>query len=237
MAQEILYKECPLCNQAAVTRQVDGTYRCQQCGLTLKERSLLGLFKKGHLAVADWGAGDYSLAKKSLGQVTLPADTLQIAIGNVYTNRQLADLVGGSLKVLRPVRTVLAQVILEQLNEECFIQVNGLRRGHGQAIRDGGHYLPEQVSLKDGMVWQDQGNLFCTNQRLVFPSNSFTFIRLDRKVVGVQAFSDGVAIQRKGEDYATYFMGCYPHEAALVAAYVLAKLPALQPAKAAEVTP
>ena len=46
--------------------------------------------------------------------------------------------------------------------------------------------------------------------------------------MGVQAFIDGVAIQRKGEDFATYFVGCYAHEAALVAAYVMAKLPALQ---------
>jgi hypothetical protein len=75
--------------------------------------------------------------------------------------------------------------------------------------------------------------LFCTNQRLVFPSDSFTFIRMDRKLVGIQAYNDGVAIQRKGEDYAIYFIGCYAHEAALVAAYVMAKLPALQAAATA----
>ena len=83
---------------------------------------------------------------------------------------------------------------------------------------------------RDGLTWQDQGNLFCTNQRLVFPSDSFTFIRMDRKLVGIQAFADGLAVQRKGEDYATYFVGCHAHEAALVAAYVMGKLPVLQAA-------
>jgi hypothetical protein len=78
------------------------------------------------------------------------------------------------------------------------------------------------------LEWQDHGNLFGTDKHLVLPSDSFTFIRLDRKLGGVQAFNDGVAVQRTGEDFATYFVGCYPHEAALVAAFVLGKLPALR---------
>jgi hypothetical protein len=189
---------------------------------------LLGLFKKGHLAVTGFGQGDYSLAQQSLKEAALPPDALKITLGNVYTDPQLAAIAGGDLEILRPVRTVLAQVILEQLNEVCHLQVNGLRRGHGHPLAEGGRYHPEQPVPREGMAWQDRGNLFCTNQRLVFPSNSFTFIRMDRKLVGLQAFTDGVAVQRKGEDYATYFVGCYAHEAALVAAYVLAKLPALQ---------
>jgi hypothetical protein len=202
--------------------------------LTLKERSLLGLFRKRHFAVTDLGEGDYTLARQSLKNVTLPPDPLKIIIGNVYTDSQLAALALGSLDMLRPVRTVLAQVILEQLNEECYLQVNGLRRGHGKPLAEGGHYQPEQPAFREGMTWQDRGNLFCTTHRLVFPSDSFTFIRMDRKIVGVRAFIDGVAIQRKGEDYATYFVGCHPHEAALVAAYVVAKLPTLHPDEAAE---
>lgn len=233
MAQDTLYKECPLCTQGSVVRAEGGaTYRCTRCGLTLKERSLLGLFKKGNFAVTDFGAGEFTLARQSLKDATLPPDALKIALGNVYTDQQLAAIAGGSLDPLRPVRTVLAQVILEQLNEVCFLQVNGLRRGHGKPLPEGGGYQPLQPVPREGMNWQDQGNLFCTNQRLVFPSDSFTFIRMDRKLVGLQAFSDGVGVQRKGEDYATYFVGCYPHEAALVAAYVMAKLPALQPAPA-----
>lgn len=231
MTQEILYKECPLCTQGTVGRQ-GGGYHCDRCGLSLKERSLWGLFKKGHVMVADFGQGDYTLARQSLAGVMLSPEIMKIVLGNVYTDSQLAALAAGSLDSLRPVRTVLAQVILEQLNEDCYIQVNGLRRGQGAPLAEGGHYLPERVVPRDGLNWQDQGNLFCTNQRLVFPSNTFTFIRMDRKIVGIQAYHDGVAVQRKGEDYATYFVGCYPHEAALVAAYVMAKLPALQPAQA-----
>lgn len=231
MAQDTLYKECPLCTQGSVVWVQGGaTYRCTRCGLTLKERSLLGLFKKGNFVVTDFGAGDYTLAQQSLKEVALPPDALKITLGNVYTDQELVVIAGGSPDRLRPVRTVLAQVILEQLNEACQLQVNGLRRGHGKPLPEGGDYQPLQPAPRDGMAWQDQGNLFCTSQRLVFPSDSFTFIRLDRKLVGLQAFSDGVGVQRKGEDYATYFTGCYPHEAALVAAYVMAKLPALQPA-------
>jgi len=196
--------------------------------LSLKERSLLGLFKKGHFVVTDFGAGDFSLARQSLKDVALTPDPLKVTLGNVYTDQQLAAIAQGSLTSLRPVRTVLAQVILEQLNELCYLQVNGLRRGHGKPIAEVGHYHPEQAVPREGMVWQDHGNLFCTDHRLVFPSNSFTFIRMDRKLVGIQAFIDGVAVQRKGEDFATYFVGCYAHEAALVAAYVMAKLPTLQ---------
>jgi hypothetical protein len=61
------------------------------------------------------------------------------------------------------------------------------------------------------------------------PSDRFTFIRLDRKVQAVQAYLDGLALQRRGEDYATYFLGGYPHEAALVTAYTMARVPALRP--------
>jgi len=229
VASDTLYKECPLCTQGTVKESGTGsTFRCSHCGLTLKKRSLLGLFKKGHFAVTDFGEGDYSLARRSLKDVSLPPDPLKVIIGNIYPDSQLEAIANGALDLLRPVRTILAQVILEQLNEVCYLQVNVLRRGHGKPLAESGHYVPEQPAPRDGMVWQDHGNLFCTTHRLVLPSDSFTFIRMDRKVVGVQAFTDAVAIQRKGEDYATYFVGCYPHEAALVAAYVLAKLPALR---------
>ena len=62
----------------------------------------------------------------------------------------------------------------------------------------------------------------------MFPSDRFTFIRFDRKLVGVQAFTNGLALQRQGETFATYFVGSYAHEAALVAAYIMAKVPALK---------
>lgn len=229
MKPETLYELCPLCDQSSVLLQEgDKLYRCEQCGLTLEERSILGLFRKGRYGVSDFGKGDYGLAAESLKSVALAPDPLKIVLANVYTDAELAALANGDLEVIRPVKTVLAQIILEQLNETSYFQVNDLRRGHGQPIAEGGSYQPTDSVPRQGMDWQDEGNLFGTTHRLVFPSNSFTFIRMDRKVVGVKAFTNGVAVQRRGEDYATYFVGCYPHEAALVAAFAMAKIPLLR---------
>lgn len=226
----VLYAECPLCTESEIIwSEAASVYRCGRCGLSIKDRSFLKFFNKGRYSVTDFGAGNYTLARQSLSPVALRPDPLKIAIGNVYPDEALAEIAAGDLTRLRPVRTVLAQIILEQLNEECFLQVTELRRGHGRPLADDeAAYLPAASVPRSGMAWQDEGNLFCTTHRLVFPSDRFTFIRLDRKIVGVKAFTDGVAVQRKGEDFATYFVGCYPHEAALVAAYVLAKAPKLQ---------
>jgi hypothetical protein len=195
--------------------------------LTLKEQTILGLFNKGHYGVVSLPDGNYALAGQSLSGESFKPDPLKVVLGNVYTDEQLAEIAGGVIDDIRPVRTTLAQIILEQLKETCFLQVNGLRRGHGQPLAEGGNYIPAEAVPRQGMDWQDEGNLFCTDQRLVFPSNKFTFIRLGRKLVGVQAFTNGIAIQLKGEAFATYFVGCLTHEAALVAAYVMAKVPKL----------
>ena len=229
MVQQTLYKECPLCTQAPVNLQGDGIYQCKVCGLTLQERSILGLFKKGHFSITDLGQEGFALAQGGLKDVALTPDHLKIVIGNIYRDEQLADIAGGNIDIISPVRTILAQIILEQLNEECFINVSGLRRGHGKPLTEESWYRPTQKAFQQGIKWQDEGNLFCTTHRLVLPSDRFTFIRLDRKVTAVQAFTDGVVLQRKGEEFATYFIGCYPHEAALVAAYVMAKIPMLRP--------
>lgn len=232
MVQQTLYNECPLCTQSPVNLQGDGIYRCETCGLTLKEHSLLGLFKKGRFIITDFGLGEFTLAQEGLNNVALAPDPLKIVIGNIYEDEQLAEIAGGNIEIINPVRTILAQIILEQLNEECFINVSGLRRGHGKPLSEESWYRPTQKASQQGIEWQDEGNLFCTTHRLVLPSERFTFIRLDRKVTAVQAFTDGIAIQRKGEEFATYFIGCYPHEAALVAAYVMAKIPKLRPSEA-----
>jgi len=223
--QEILYEECPLCNEGSVVAAEKGTYRCRQCGLTLKQRSLLGLLRKNRFGIDTLGQGDYSLAEQGLDKISLVPEQLKVVIGNIYNDQQLASIAVGSLELVRPVRTVLAEIILEQLKETCHIQVNGVRRAHGRPLPETGSYRPEQHIPRQELTWQDQGNLFVTSKHLVLPSDSFTFIRLDRKLAGVQAFLDGVAVQRKGEDFATYFIDCPPHEAALVAAFVIGKLP------------
>lgn len=230
MTQQTLYQECPVCNQGAVVwHSTESVYRCDHCSLVLKEQTVLGLFNKGHFGVTSLPQGNYRLAEQSLDNVSLKPDPLKVVLGNVYLDEILAEIAGGAIDDVRPVRTTLAQIILEQLRETCFLQVNGLRRGHGQPLPEGGNYLPIEAVPRQGMDWQDEGNLFCTDQRLVFPSNKFTFIRMGRKVVGVQAFTNGIAIQLKGDEFATYFVGCLPHEAALVTAYVMAKVPKLRP--------
>ena len=231
MAQETLYQECPVCAQSPVVRQ-DSLYKCANCGLALKHKAILGLFNKNKFSVVDFGEGDYSLAIEAVKGVALSPDSLKIVLGNAYTNAQLAEIAGGNIKVIRPVRTVLAQIILEQLREECFVNVNRIQRGFGPSLTEESAYLPREKVPLQSIKWQDEGNLFCTTQRLVLPSNQFTFIRLGRKVSAVKAFTDGVAVQLKSEDHATYFAGCYAHEAALVAAYVMAKVPVLRPAQA-----
>lgn len=229
VTQEILYQECPLCVQTPVVLQSDGVYHCEQCGLTLKDRSILVLFRKGRFGIISLDRqADYTLVGEAFGNIVLPPDPLKVVIGNMYTDQQLAEIASGVIEVIRPVKTVLAQIILEQLGEECYINVNGLHRGHGPPLAGGGQYQPSQKTPRQETDWRDRGNLFCTSQRLVLPSDRFTFIRLDRKVTAVKAFTDGVAIQRKGEAFASYFVGCYSHEAALVAAYVMAKIPALR---------
>lgn len=229
-----LYKECPKCEQAPVTLQNDGTFSCQACGLTVQDRSILGLFRKGQYAAISLGKGSFTLAESALKEAALSPDDLKVAIANSYTEAQLAEIAAGNLDAIRPVKTVLAQIILEQLNEECFVNVKGVRRGHGPALTEESWYLPQQKVSRAGIEWQDEGNIFCTTHRVVLPSNTFTFIRLDRKVVAVQAYADALALQRRGEAFATYFVGCFAHEAALVAAYVMAKIPRLRPAALVE---
>ncbi len=231
MENEILYRECPLCNQAEVAfNQQTGQYHCDQCGLVVKDCSVLGLFKKGQYGVVSLGRENYTLAQSITGGVSLSPESLKILIGNIYTDAELAKLAAGNLDVIRPVRTVLAQIILEQLREECYFQVLGLRQGVGQPLVSGSHYLPEKATPRQNLEWQSRGNLFGTVKHLVLPGQKFTFVRLDRKLTAVQAFTDGVAVQRKGEEFATYFVGCQPHEAALIAAFVMGKLPQLRPA-------
>lgn len=225
---DTLYKACPYCMEAPVSLQ-EGSYICPSCGLTLKERAVLGLFKKGRYAITELPEGNFELVTPELNNIVLKPDALKIVIGNIYTDEQLAEVCNGNVDIIAPVKTVLAQIILEQLNEVCYINVSGLRRAHGEPLSGESDYWPQSKVPRDGMKWQDEGNLFCTNQRIVLPSNQFTFIRLDRKIVGVQAYKDGFAVQRKNETFATYFVGCYAHEAALVAAYAMAKVPALRP--------
>lgn len=180
---------------------------------------------RGKYQIDTLGDESYHLAEQALKGVPMSRDRLKISLSNVYSDETLAQLSAGNTESLRPVQTILAEIILEQLRETCFLEVRGIRRGHGPIIEGQHSYHPHENSPQNGIEWQDEGNLFATTNRLVMPSNKFTFIRLGRSISVVKAFNNGVGIQLKKNDYATYFVGCQAHEAAAFAAYAIGKLP------------
>ncbi|MFQ5576255.1 MAG: hypothetical protein ACE5G8_04620 [Anaerolineae bacterium] len=202
-------------------------YHCPACGLALVEGRLLGIWFRGRYRVTSIG-DEYSLARPGIAGRSFSAAELRRLAERVYPDAALAAFAGGDFERLRMPSSVLAQILLEQLRETCTLQVNGLRRARGPALQPGGNRFPQDAAPRNRLQWLDRGNLFLTTARIVFPSDTFTFIRMDRKLVGLQTFADGIAVQRKGEDSATYFVGCGAHQAALVAAYIQGKVAALR---------
>ena len=223
-----LLSPCPACGRSTLvkTRQV---YQCQTCGLAIKEKKPFpGFGARPARYVVEAIGPDFSLARPGIvGHVFSPAE-LKNFHENVYSDQTLADFAAGRYEGLNMPASALAQVLVEQLRETCYIQINHLCRAHGPTLTGGGSRFPQGKAPTSGLTWQDQGNLFLTDIRLVFPSDSFTFIRLDRKLVGLKTYQDGLALQRKGEDFATYFVGCGAHQASLAAAYIQGRLPTLR---------
>ena len=221
-----LFSSCPVCGKAPLSAD-ENIYKCAHCGLTIKpKRKFFGRSPQKYTVTA---IGDgYDIARRGIvGQkFTLPE--LALFSEQVYSDAELSEFAEGNLEHLTMPGSVLAQILLEQLRETCFLHVDDLRRAHGPALEPGGDRFPSEKISTAGLIWKDEGNLFLTNVRLVFPSNSFTFMRMGRKMVGLRAFENGVAIQMKGEDHATYFVGCKSHQAALIAAYIQGKVPALR---------
>lgn len=225
MTPDITILTCPVCGQTPFS--ADNGTPCAGCGLSLSRSSwpVVGT----RYTVKTIGAG-YSLVKPGLlGKKFTPAQLLLLA-EQVYSDQTLAAIAGGDFSGLKMPVGTLAGILLEQLKETCFLRVKELRRAHGPVLAEGSDRLPRETAPA-GMDWQDKGNLFLTDSRLVFPSDTFTFIRMDRKLVGVKAFEDGLAVQRKGEGFATYFVGCPPYQAALAAAYIEGRLPGLREAQ------
>lgn len=214
---------CPVCGQAPFSAEPNAL--CAGCGLSLI-RSSWPIVGTRYTVKAIGEA--YALVKPGLlGKKFTPAQLLLLA-EQVYPDQTLIALAGGDFSGLKMPVGTLAGILLEQLKETCFLRVNGLRRAHGPVLVEGSDRLPREMIPAAGMEWIDWGNLFLTDSRLVFPSDTFTFIRMDRKLVGVKAFQDGLAVQRKGEVFATYFAGCPSYQAALAAAYLEGRLPGLR---------
>jgi len=228
MADDVLFASCPVCEQAPLAR-TGGEFQCDHCRLTVKPRAFLWRKSSDRYVVRDIGEA-YRLARPGIVNRTFSRAALQRLGEHVYPDAALASIAAGEFDAIRPPSNTLAQILLEQLHETVFFQVNQLRGAPGPVIGAGASRFPQGTVPRSGLTWKDRGNLFLTNARLVFPSNTFTFIRMDRKLIAVRAFEDGLAVQRKGERFATYFVGCRAHQAALMAAYIQGKSPALQEA-------
>lgn len=226
MADDVLFPSCPVCEQAPLARS-GSEFRCEGCGLVVKPRAFLWRRSSDRYTVRDIGEA-YRLAKPGIVNRTFSRAALQRLGEHVYPDATLASIAAGNFDLIRPPSSTLAQILLEQLHETVLLQVNGLRRAHGPVLEAGANRFPQGTVPRNGLAWKDRGNLFLTNARLVFPSDTFTFIRMDRKLVAVRAFEDGLAVQRKGEGFATYFVGCGAHQSAVMAAYIQGKSPALQ---------
>jgi len=223
-----LFSTCPVCAAQAGMENVAG-YQCDHCGLSLKPQKHLWPFKAKEVKylVQAIGQGFDIVATGLIGQ-TFSAAEVKNFRESVYSDQVLAEFAEAKLDNLNMPASTLAQILLEQLRETCYIQINNLRRAHGPIISGQSSRIPTGKVPTVGLTWQDKGNLFLTNIRLVFPSNSFTFIRLDRKVTGLQTYENGLAVQRKGEAFATYFVGGRAHQTALTAAYIFGKIPHLR---------
>jgi hypothetical protein len=231
MASDILLSPCPACEGAALAK-LNNAYQCNECGLTVKEKKrVLGFGSKGAQFVVQTIGDDFSMARGGIIGHVFSLAELKNFHESVYPDQTLADFAEGNYDALNMPASTLAQILLEQLRETCYIQINDMRRAHGPVLGEGGNRFPEGKTPTKSLTWQDEGNLFLTNIRLVFPSDSFTFIRMDRRLIGLKTYEDGLAVQRKGEDFATYLVGCGAHQASLVAAYIQGKVPTLKQAE------
>ncbi len=227
-----LFSSCPVCRSETALSATGSVYRCAHCGFTIKEKHKL--FNKKHTQYVVQALGEgYDIARAGLvGNAFSPAE-VALFREQVYPDAVLAEFAAGNFDRLNLPGSMLAKILLEQLRETVYLHVDHLRRAHGPALEAGGDRFPQGKVPQNQMNWQDDGNLFLTNVRIVFPSNTFTFIRMGRKMVGLKTFEDGIAVQLKGEDHATYFVGCKPHQAALVGAYIQGRVPGLRTEAAA----
>jgi len=226
MSSDTLLPLCPVCTQTPLIWQ-GKNYQCSHCGLTLKPKTVLGFKSKDKYIVQSIGQG-CSIARSGIAGQVISLSELENFGESVYTNQQLAAFAAGNFDKLQQPASTLTQILLEQLRETVYVQTHNMRRAQGPIIEAGGNYLPQGTAPAAELTWQDKGNLFLTNARLVFPGNSFTFIRMDRKLIGLKTFKNGFAVQRKGEDFATYFIGCRAHQAALNGAYIMGRVSALR---------
>lgn len=219
---------CPACDMGVVAENSTG-YQCDTCGLTVKPQQGRWPFKHKEIKYLVQSIGPaFHMVSQSITGHTFFLEEINDFREGVYSDQTLAEFAEGKLDSLNMPASTLAQILLEQLRETCHIQINDIRRAHGPALEAESNRIPAGRTPANGLDWQDKGNLFLTNIRLVFPSDSFTFIRMDRKLTALKTYENGLALQRKGEAFATYFVGGQAHQMALAAAYIFGKIPQLR---------
>lgn len=200
----------------------DARYACAACKTEVKQSRWLGIWPRDRYFFQAIGPG-FRNAEPDLSARPFTRAQLAALVGSCYRDADLEAIAAGDLSRLRPPGSTLARVLFPHSRETCHIQVNGLTRAEGPPLPDGVSKINNPVD-RASLKMLDRGNLFISDQRMIFPSGTHTIIRIDHKLSGVCSFADALAIQRTGDDAATYFLGVEHREALLVAAYLQGRL-------------
>lgn len=222
---EILLKPCPICGHSALAGD-RFLYRCASCGTQVEQKRWLGVRPRDRFFFQAVSA-DYRNAEADLVARPFTRAQLTELAGSCYTDTDLTALATGDFSRLHLPSSTVAEILFPQSHETCYVQVNDLVRAEGPPLSEGVARVNGPADRRNLKIL-DQGNLFISNQRLIFPSDTHTIVRTDRKLIGVSTFADAVAVQRKGEDKALYFLGFESRSASLVLAYLQGRLDHLQ---------
>jgi hypothetical protein len=217
---------CPLCSSPALT-DAGNRQACSACGTIFSTFAAYGFIgpTRYRLEVLP---KDYGILGSSILGRALNEDSMKKLPELAYMDKELAEIAAGRLDVLRPVTDMYNTVFFEQLHENVRLRIKGLQHEAGEALSCGSGFQPQQSTGLGLAQNAARGNLLITDQRLIFTSSTYTFIRLDRKLSAVVAFNNALAIQRQGEKEAIYFIGLRPIEAALSAAIIMGQAPHLR---------
>jgi len=221
VSQEVLVDPCPICGQSPLTG--DGRrYVCATCHSEVERERWLGILPRPRFVIRSLGT-DYGNAEADLVGRRFTLEGLKAIGGTCYTDADLQAIAAGDLQRIRPPTSLVAHLIFEHMHEQCYIQLNRLTRAEGPPLPEGADRMAKAADPTT-LQMLDRGNLFISNQRLVFSSDTHTTIRIDRKLTGVRGFTNAFAVQRKGEGQATYFLGCESRQVGLVLAYLQGRL-------------
>lgn len=221
MREEVLIDSCPVCGQATLTSH-DGGFSCASCGTQVEQGRWLGVRPRDRFFFRAIGFDYSNIEPDLLARPFTKAELARLA-DSCYSDAELETIAAGDFTCLRPPGSTIAQIMFPQARETCKLQVNGLTRAEGPLIPDGISRVNSPVDRR-ALKKLDEGNLFASDQRLIFPSNTHAIIRIDRKLTGIRTFSDAVAIQRKGEDKATYLQGFESRDVSLLTAFLQGQL-------------